>query len=96
MSELFLRYILGLACGVIFGLVFPQYVSWWAVLLLFVGVFVISELWGRWGFGGHWHDYRFSAYALYTGPITCALIGTFLGSGKVGTLLIAIGTLISR
>lgn len=48
------------------------------------------------GFGGHWSGYRFSSCILYTGPVVFALIGILLGGGKIGTLLIALGTLVSR
>jgi hypothetical protein len=95
MGDIFLRYILGLMLGIILGLIFPAFASWW-LLLIFLGVFIVSEVVGEWGFGGHWSCYRFSSYILYAGPATFVLFGILLGSGKIGALLIEIGTLISR
>lgn len=94
MKMLFPRYAIGLLVGVILGLVFPSCASWWLLAGL-LGVLVVNELRGQWGFGSHWNCYRLSSYALYTGPVVCALIGILLGSGKIGVLLINIGTLIS-
>ena len=98
MTDIFFRYAFWLMCGVVLGLISHTYLfpfSLWWLLLIFVVVFVVTELVGQLGFGGHWHDYRLTVYVTHTGPAVFALIGILLGSGKIGILFIKIGTLLS-
>jgi hypothetical protein len=96
MGMLYFMYTLGLACGAILGFFFPAWTTWWVLILFFLGIFAVTELIVQLGFGNRLHDYRLTLYAIYAGPAMCALIGILLGSGKIGTLLITLGTLISR
>lgn len=82
MGSIYLRFAFGLACGVILGLISPAWASWW-LLLLFLGVLLVTELVGRWGFGGEdWNECRITIYALYTGPVVFVLIGILLRERK--------------
>lgn len=89
------RFIIAFLFGVCLGLVFPFLASWWLLPVIII-VLVTNELIGQWGFGSHWAGYRFSSYLLYTGTALCVIAGILLGSGDFGTLLIALGKLISR
>ena len=95
MNSLILRYVVALLCGVVLGYIFPALASWWLLLFLFA-VWLINELVGLWGFGGHWPEYRLWLYCIYTGLAVCAVIGILLGSGRVGKLLVLLGKAISR
>lgn len=89
------RYLSSLMFGIIPGLIFPEYASVWLLLLLPV-IFMVIELIGKSGFGGHWCGYRFCYHMLYSLPFVCVLIGFFFASGRVGISLVFIGKLISR
>ena len=94
MSMLFTRYVIGFLIGVLLGVFFPALASWWSLFFL-LGIFVINEFFGRLGFGKHWRGYRFSSYMLFAFVVVFVFIGIFFGSGKLGELLIIIGTFIS-
>lgn len=94
MRAFFSRYVIGLLVGIIFGLVSPALASAWGILVL-LGVLIVNECIGRWGFGEHWDGYRLISYVLYTGPVVCIWMGIQLGSGNIGTLLISLGQRIS-
>lgn len=91
--QLFARCILGLMCGVILGLIFPAYVSWPLFFGIVLAVIILTGLIGRWAFGHNWDDYLIIEFG---GPVVVACVGALLGAGKIGTLLITIGTLLSR
>ena len=95
MKEFISRYFIGLLLGIAFSLIFPNLVVLWMIFCLFLISFIITEIIGGYGFGSHWYTYRFSAYIIYTGVAWCVLLGVLLGGGKIGKLLIKIGTLIS-
>jgi hypothetical protein len=87
-------YSTGLLLGVILGLLFPAIPSW---PLFFLGLFVIvlvTEGVGSWGFGSHWTEYRSTVYLVYSPPFVLLLVGALLGSGKIGALLVSVGTLL--
>lgn len=88
------RFVIGLLFGVCIGLIYPSLPVFWifVAILLFL---VVNEVVGRWGFGSHWVEYRFSSYLLYIGVVACIGVGIFLGSGEIGRLLIVVGKLIS-
>lgn len=91
-----LLYLFGFSLGVTLGLLISEFVSW---SLFFAGIFVIvlvTEVIGSWGFGSHWRKYRRDVYILYSTPFVLILVGALLGSGKIGALLVSIGTLLSR
>lgn len=92
---LFGRHLIGLLCGVLFGLSFPGLSNPLGLFLGVLFVLFINEIAGRWGFGSHWREYRLSSYFLYTGIAVCFWIGALLGSGHIGKLLIRIGLLLS-
>jgi hypothetical protein len=94
MNTLIPRYLIGLLVGVVVGLLFPG-IPQWILLLCLLTTFVISELLGWWGFGNHWSSYRLSSYALYAAVVVCIWVGTLLGSGMFGRLLVMVGELIS-
>lgn len=95
MKEVISRYVIGLLLGIVFAFIFPNLVVLWIVLCLFPISFIITEIIGGYGFGSHWHTYRFSVYLTHTGVALCVLFGVLFGSGNIGRLLIKIGTLIS-
>jgi len=95
MRDLWARYSIGLLSGVVFGLIFPTLIPQSLLFACVLGVLVGNEIVGRWGFGSHWDGYRLVSYALYTGVAVCAWIGVLLGSGKIGSLLVSLGSLIS-
>lgn len=89
-----LLYLFGFFLGVTLGLLIPEFVSW---SLFFLGLFVIvlvTEAIGYWGFGSHWREYRRDLYIIYSGPFVLILVGALLGSGKIGVLLVSLGTLL--
>lgn len=88
------RFVIGLLFGICIGLIYPHFPFFWIFIatLLFL---VANEVVGRWGFGSHWVEYRFSSYLLYTGVVACVGTGIFLGSGGIGRLLILVGNFIS-
>lgn len=96
MKDIFFLYAIFLLLGLASGFFFPASAS----MLLFVSILVITilatELIGSQGFGDHWCEYRITVYITYPLAIVIALLGILLGSGKVGTFLITIGTLLSR
>ncbi len=97
MRELIGRYTIGLLAGIVCGFLFPKLIPSWVFLPILVATVVITEVVGYWGFGnGHWNEYRMSSYALYSAVVVCAVLGILFGSGKIGSLLVSIGTLISR
>gem|GEM_PF-4079463 len=84
----------GFACGLILGLICPVLGSWWPLFLLLALVGV--EIYGKWGYGRHWVEYRLTEYIFCLGPLLCVIFGVLLGNGTIGTWLVAVGTLISR
>ena len=96
MRTLLFLHTIGLLAGTVLGFIFPALASLWLILLCVPCIIVITELVGWWGFGNRWHDYRGAIYIVFPAMAGCALFGILLGSGKVGTLLAAIGMFISR
>ncbi|QQS60825.1 MAG: hypothetical protein IPN70_02950 [Candidatus Moraniibacteriota bacterium] len=94
MRTFFSRYTIGLLVGTILGLAYPASASVWSFFIL-LGVLVVNELMGRWGFGQHWNGYRLSSYALHFGFLACIWLGIQFGSGNIGTFLVFVGEKIS-
>lgn len=94
MRVYFRRCVIGLLVGITCGMVYPASASVWSLFVL-TGILVLNEFAGRWGFGHHWGEYRFSSYILYTGLAACIWVGIQFGSGNVGAFLIFIGKGIS-
>jgi len=87
---------IALLVGVVFGLVFPNLLSTWMIIGGLVAVIIVREIVGIWGFGNHWNQYRGAGHIIHSGVAASLCFGIFLGSGKIGTLLVMFGTLISR
>jgi hypothetical protein len=70
------RFVIGLLFGICIGLIYPSLPVFWIFVttLLFL---VANEVVGRWGFGSHWAEYRFSSYLLYTGVVVCIDVVSF-------------------
>ena len=96
MRELLPRYMIGILVGVCWGLLFPNLIPLWCYIPILLATVVITEWFGHRGFVDHWNGYRTSSYARYGAVVVCVLVGILVGSGKVGSFLIAVGTLVSR
>jgi len=95
MNSIIGRYIIGFLAGIIFGMIFQNFVPIWFLAITPIGIVVVTELVGRWVFGHRWHEYRTSGYIMHSGVAVSAWFGVLLGSGMLGKFLIQIGTLIS-
>ncbi len=94
--QLAFSYLFGFFFGVTVGLLCPTLVSW---MLFFLGLFVIilvTEIIGYLRLEAEWAEYRFPLYVMYSTPFVLILVGVLFGGGKIGALLVSIGTLLSR
>lgn len=96
MLELLFLYLVGFIVGLMLGIFSPILVPAWMIVLFGgLGIVIVSEAVGHWGFGHRWHDHRLGWYILWPAVAVCTLLGFLFGTGAVGRFLVAVGTFLS-
>jgi hypothetical protein len=89
-------YLVGFMIGVVLGVLFSIPISAWIIVLSgALLIVIVTEAVGSWGFGGRWREYRVGVYVIWPAVVAFTLLGFLFGTGSMGRLLIAVGTLIS-
>jgi hypothetical protein len=90
----YVRFFVFFLIGIIIGLVFKS-ISYSLIISVMAALLVACEIYGHYGYGRRWREYRLVSLIFYFVPIVCCSLGIVLGQGDIGRALISIGKLIS-